>query len=219
LLEAAHSMIVEHLYVGPLQCACTLAVDEETREAVVVDPGDEPDRILGRLAQHHARLTHILVTHAHLDHVAGYAALRATTGAAGALHPSDLPLYARLANQARYLGMAEPATAPFDAELKDGETRWLGTMTVETIFTPGHTLGSCCFALRDGDRTMLLTGDTLFAGSIGRWDVGGISQVAVVESIQTRLLPYADATPVVPGHGPQTTIGRERAENPYLRAP
>jgi len=212
-------VIVEQLYVGPLQCACTLVVDEGTREAVVIDPGDEPERILARLAAHRARVTHILVTHAHLDHVAGYAAVRATTGAAGALHPGDLPLYARLPEQARFLGMRPAAAAPLDAELADGETRRIGTTTIETIFTPGHTHGSCCFAVRDAARTVLLTGDTLFAGSIGRWDLGGISQAALVDSIRTKLLPYPDGTPVVPGHGPHTTIGRERAENPYLGPP
>jgi glyoxylase-like metal-dependent hydrolase (beta-lactamase superfamily II) len=156
-------------------------------------------------------------THAHIDHIGALAPLRERTGGAGLLHPADLPLYATLAQQARWLGLADaPRSVALDGALGDGELLRAGPLALRCIHTPGHTPGSTSFAL-DGDAsTMLFTGDTLFRGSVGRWDLGGTSLSDIVRSIRTKLLVHDDASVVVPGHGPATTVGEERRTNPYL---
>jgi glyoxylase-like metal-dependent hydrolase (beta-lactamase superfamily II) len=143
--------------------------------------------------------------------------LRELTGATALLHSADLPLYRSLELQARWIGLPyAPPVVSTDADLHDGDTLEVGAVRCRVLHTPGHTPGSVSFELSDGAKTTLLTGDTLFAGSIGRWDLGGTSMEDIVNSIRTKLLPYEDATPVVPGHGPFTTIGIERNSNPYL---
>jgi hydroxyacylglutathione hydrolase len=205
--------------VGPLLCNCTLLADEASNEAIVVDGGDGVEQVAEHLRRTGWRVKHLLHTHAHLDHIGDLGRLRELTGAPGLLHPADLPLYRRLAEQPGWIGftMATPPVVALDGELHDGEVFAIGDVRVRVLHTPGHTPGSVCFEIDDGSgaRT-LLTGDTLFAGAIGRWDLGGTSMEDIVESIRTKLLPYDDATPVVPGHGPFTTIGIERSANPYL---
>ncbi len=210
-------MLVETFPVGRLACNCTVVADERSGEAIVVDGGDGVDGVVALLERNGWQAKLLLHTHAHIDHIGDLGRLRELTGAAGLLHPADLPLYRRLAWQARWLGIDRaPPIVTLDGELHDGELLRLGSMRFEVLHTPGHTPGSVCFAVHDGDSTRLLTGDTLFAGSIGRWDLGGTSMEDIVHSIKTKLLTYADATPVVPGHGPFTTIGVERRSNPYL---
>lgn len=134
------------------------------------------------------------------------------------LHPDDLPLYRTLEVQARWIGMTPaPRIVDLDADLRDGDVVRLGDARITVLHTPGHTPGSVCFAVEQDARTTILSGDTLFAGSIGRWDLGGTSMEDIVASIHGKLLDFADATPVVPGHGPATTIGIERNSNPYLQ--
>jgi len=144
--------------------------------------------------------------------------LRERTGAPGLLHPADVPLYEALEWQARLIGLtAAPAVVRVDADLRDGDELRAGEMALRVLHTPGHTPGSVCFTFeRDGAQT-ILAGDTLFAGSIGRWDLGGTSMEDIVHSIKTKLFEYADDAVVVPGHGPPTTIGDERNTNPYLQ--
>jgi len=212
-------MIVETFSVGPLACNCTIVADEAIGEAIVVDGGDGVDAVADYLHQRNLRATLLVHTHAHIDHIGDLGRLKALTGADGLLHPADLPLYQTLAMQARWIGMLHaPAVVPLDGELRDGDALCVGSVRLNVLHTPGHTPGSVCFALSNGEgpRTTLLTGDTLFAGSIGRWDLGGTSMEDIVNSIREKLLPYDDATPVVPGHGPSTTIGIERESNPYL---
>lgn len=212
-------MICETFAVGPLACNCTVVADETSREAVVVDGGDGVDEVVEYLKQRNLRAKLLVHTHAHIDHIGDLGRLKELTGANGLLHPADLPLYQTLAMQARWIGLARaPAIVPLDGDLRDGDSLSVGNVRLDVLHTPGHTPGSVCFALRNGEglRTTLLTGDTLFAGSIGRWDLGGTSMEDIVNSIRERLLPYDDATPVVPGHGPFTTIGIERSSNPYL---
>lgn len=210
-------MVVETFPVGPLACNCTVVADERSGEAIVVDGGDGVDDVVAVLERSGWKAKLLLHTHAHIDHIGDLGRLRALTGAAGLLHPADLPLYQTLAWQARWLGIDRaPPIVALDGELHDGELLRIGSMRFEVLHTPGHTPGSVCFAIHEGDSTRLLTGDTLFAGSIGRWDLGGTSMEDIVHSIKTRLLSYADPTPVVPGHGPFTTIGVERRSNPYL---
>lgn len=211
------SVSVEHFAVGPLACTCTIVADESCGEAIVVDGGAEVDEIVRRLAERGVRATYLVHTHAHADHIAGFADLRDRTGAPGLLHPADLPLYGALVAQAKWLGMPTPRVVPLDGELRDGERLTAGRAALDVLHTPGHTPGSVSFALELGGRDLLLTGDTLFRGAVGRWDLGGTSLADIVTSIRERLLPYPDETIVIPGHGPATTIGEERLQNPYLR--
>lgn len=213
-------MICETFAVGPLACNCTIVADEKSREAIVVDGGDGVDEVAEYLKQRDLRASLLVHTHAHIDHIGDLGRLKELTGASGLLHPADLPLYETLGMQARWIGLAHaPAVVPLDGELHDGDSLRAGSVRLDVLHTPGHTPGSVCFALSnaEGLRTTLLTGDTLFAGSIGRWDLGGTSMEDIVTSIREKLLPYDDHTPVVPGHGPYTTIGIERSSNPYLQ--
>jgi hydroxyacylglutathione hydrolase len=210
-------VIVETFPVGPLACNCTILASA-SGDAIVVDGGDGIDEVVARLKRNGWRAQYLVHTHAHIDHIGDLGRLRRLTGGQGLLHAGDLPLYQTLALQAVWLGLSSPpAVVPLDGELRDGDVLELPELRCRVLHTPGHTPGSVCFEVTDGgQRAKLLTGDTLFAGSIGRWDLGGTSTEDIVHSIRTKLLPYDDATPVVPGHGPSTTIGIERASNPYL---
>jgi glyoxylase-like metal-dependent hydrolase (beta-lactamase superfamily II) len=190
--------------------------DPGSGQAIVVDGGDDVDHIVARLDALGVRATHLVHTHAHIDHIGALAELRERTGGLGLLHPADLPLYATLREQARWLGAPPPTLVTLDAELADGDVVRAGGAALDVLYTPGHTPGSVSFALGLGARTLLLTGDTLFRGSVGRWDLGGTSLEDIVASIREKLFAYADDTVVVPGHGPATTIGLEKRENPWL---
>jgi glyoxylase-like metal-dependent hydrolase (beta-lactamase superfamily II) len=207
---------LEHLRVGALACNCTIIADTDTGEAIVVDGGDEAERIAARLETLNVRATYLVHTHAHIDHIGALGDLRDRTGARGLLHPADLPLYALSAQQARMLGAPPPRVVKIDGDLRDGDRLTVGAAQLEVLHTPGHTPGSVSFALRRDAETTLLTGDTLFAGSVGRWDLGGTSLEDIVRSIRERLLVFPDATVVVPGHGAATTIASERSSNPFL---
>jgi glyoxylase-like metal-dependent hydrolase (beta-lactamase superfamily II) len=184
----------------------------------VVDGGDGVDEVVRRLNAHNLRARYLLHTHAHIDHIGDLGALRAKTGAQGLLHPADLPLYQTLAIQASWIGLSHPpAIVDLDGELRDGDTVEAGGIRIDVLHTPGHTPGSVCFALSAGSGNTILSGDTLFAGSIGRWDLGGTSMEDIVASIHGKLLDFPDDTAVIPGHGPFTTIGYERNTNPYLQ--
>jgi hydroxyacylglutathione hydrolase len=216
-------MILETFRVGALACNCTIAGDETTGEAIVIDGGDGVDDVIARLSRLGLRATLLAHTHAHIDHIGDLGRLRELTGGKGLLHPADLPLYRELALQARWIGLTHaPPVIALDGELADGDVLHAGGVRLEVLHTPGHTPGSVCFAVTGpgslGTPATLLTGDTLFAGSIGRWDLGGTSMEDIVTSIQTKLMDRSDLTPVVPGHGPFTTIGIERRSNSYLRS-
>jgi hydroxyacylglutathione hydrolase len=212
----ATPIVVEHLAVGPLQCTCTIVADTSTGEAVVVDGGDEAERIALRLEALGVRATYLVHTHAHIDHIGALYDLRERTGARGLLHPADLPLYATLREQARWIGVAPPRVIAPDGDLAEGERLRAGGATLEVLHTPGHTPGSVTFALSANGSTVLLAGDTLFRGSVGRWDLGGTSLGDIVRSIRAKIFAFADDTVVVPGHGALTTVGTERASNPFL---
>jgi hydroxyacylglutathione hydrolase len=208
-------MILETFPVGPLQCNCTILADEETREAIIVDPGDEISRIHRRLTSLGLTLKQILITHAHIDHVGGALKLKALTGAPIYLNEADLPLLQMMSAQAAWLGIETPETAPPDEALTDGRSVGLDNYPARVIHTPGHTQGSIC--LHFAPLNMVLAGDTLFAGSIGRTDLPGGNYEQIIESINSRLLNLPNETKVVPGHGPATTIGAERITNPFLK--
>jgi len=207
-------MIHEILTVGPLQCNCSILGDEVSGEAIVVDPGNEVQRILAVLTRHKLTVKQILVTHAHIDHIAGAARLKALTGAPVLYNASDLPLVKMMDVQAGWIGAATPEVHPPDDSLEDGKAIAITGLTGNILHTPGHTQGSVCLYLPAQE--LLLAGDTLFAGSVGRTDLPGGDGPTLIRSIHSKLLPLPDSTVVIPGHGPRTTIGDERGSNPFL---
>ena len=209
-------MLLETFPVGPLQCNCTILADEQTREAIVIDPGDEISRIHRRITALGLTLRQILITHAHIDHIGGALRLKRLTGAPIYLNENDLELLAMMDQQAAWLGVQTPDTAPPDETLTDGAIVGLANYPAQVFHTPGHTQGSIC--LHFAPLKMVLAGDTLFAGSIGRTDLPGGNFPQIIDSIAARLLPLPDETRVVPGHGPVTTIGEERRSNPFLQS-
>jgi glyoxylase-like metal-dependent hydrolase (beta-lactamase superfamily II) len=209
-------MIHEILPVGMLACNCSVLGDESTGEAVVIDPGDDIESVRQILAKHRLRAKYIVATHAHIDHVGGVEKLKRATGAAVLMHPSDLPLYKNLALQAEWLGIPPPDVTEIDRFLKEGDALHFGTLSLEVLHTPGHSPGSLSLHL-PGENSRILSGDTLFQGSIGRTDLWGGSFDEIIRSIRSRLLIFPDQTPVFPGHGAPTTIGEERELNPFLR--
>lgn len=210
-------MIVSVVPVGALQCNCTILGDPATGDALVVDPGDEVEKILAALRRQGLRCATILNTHAHIDHVGANHALKDATGARVMLHEADLPLYDNLRMQSEWMGglVPEPPRAEVDQHVGQGDRVSAGAVTAEVLHTPGHTPGSICFRV-DGSEPLLLSGDTLFAGSIGRTDLWGGDFDQEIASIRNRLLTLDDTTRVIPGHGPETTIGWERRRNPFL---
>src|ERR1700677_5075352 len=208
-------MILEIFPVGPLRCNCAILGDEITREAIVVDPGDNIPQILSRLKKHDLTLRQIVITHAHIDHVGGALLLKTTTGAPVFLNQQDLPLLDAMEMQAGWLGVATPKVAPPDASADDGLIVGLNTIPGEVIHTPGHTPGSICLLFPS--QNLLIAADTLFAGSIGRTDLPGGDGRQILRSLRDRLLVLPDTTRVLPGHGSETTIGQERQSNPFLQ--
>jgi glyoxylase-like metal-dependent hydrolase (beta-lactamase superfamily II) len=198
-----------------LACNCSIVGDEESGEAIVIDPGDEIERVQEVLARHKLRPKYIVATHAHIDHVGGLAELKRATGAAVLMHAGDLPLYQSLGVQAQWLGVPPPGVVSVDQFLKEGDTLSVGPYVFEVLHTPGHSPGSLSLHL-SGNQQKLFSGDTLFQGSIGRTDLWGGSFDQILQSIHERLLIFPDETPVFPGHGPATMIGEERETNPFL---
>jgi glyoxylase-like metal-dependent hydrolase (beta-lactamase superfamily II) len=206
--------ILETFPVGPFQCNCTVLADPVSREAVVIDPGDEPERILRVVESMKVAPIALLHTHAHLDHVTASRAIKEATGAVIRLHPEDRPLYDALPEQAALFGLRADAPLPPDAPLSDGEIVRVGPYRLRVIHTPGHTPGSTSFVV-EGDAPLLFSGDTLFRRSIGRTDLWGGDTEAILASIRGRLFALSGETLVVCGHGPDTTIDEEKRLNPF----
>jgi hydroxyacylglutathione hydrolase len=220
-------LIHDVIPVGMLQCNCSILGDRETGEAIVVDPGDEVELILEILRSKKLKVRSIVSTHTHIDHVGGLAALHRATGAPVLIHEADLPLYANLESQAQWLGVPTPETMPLQDFVKEGDTLRWGGYAAQVLHTPGHTLGSISLVV-DRDQILpgrstpglpahLIAGDTLFQGSIGRTDLPGGSYAHIIGSIKEKLMTLPDDVIVFPGHGQMTTIGAERAHNPFLR--
>jgi glyoxylase-like metal-dependent hydrolase (beta-lactamase superfamily II) len=200
------------LHLGPLDNNTYLIVDVATRETAVVDVGFEPEAAIDAVRGADLKVRYLLNTHAHYDHAAGMREVQEAVGGEYWLHPGDRPLLDRLTEQGAAFGFP-PAVAPAAVhDLADGQRLPLGEASLEVIHTPGHSPGGVCF--RWGD--WIWVGDTLFAGSVGRTDLPGGSFEELERSIRTRLFPLGDALQAFTGHGPATTLGRERRENPFV---
>jgi hydroxyacylglutathione hydrolase len=208
-------MIHEILVVGPLQCNCSILGDETSREAIVVDPGDDVSRILAILQQHQLTVKQIVITHAHIDHIAGAHRLKQLTGTPVLYNQLDLPLVKMMDIQASWLGISTPEVPAPDDTLEDGKLVTITNLAGSILHTPGHTEGSVCLYLPQ--QALLLAGDTLFAGSVGRTDLPGGNTRKLLASIHNRLLTLPDEVTVIPGHGPKTSIGSERESNPFMQ--
>lgn len=208
------SMILETLAVGPFQSNVFILGNEETREAIVIDPGDDIPDVLGILKKSDLRLNRILLTHGHIDHVSGVKELKDATGAAVSLHKGDIFLYEQLPTQASFFGIAANDIINIDTILEDGMEIGAGDLKCRVIHTPGHTPGSVSFYFPSG---IVFTGDTLFRWSIGRTDLWGSSHEELMSSIKEKLFKLDEKTKVYPGHGPATTIGAEKRDNPFLK--
>lgn len=210
------SLILETFPVGPLQCNCIIVADDAAKTAIVVDPGDEIDRISTALDRRGLKVVAIVATHGHIDHVGGFAKLKEMTGAKALLHEADVPLYEGLALQAQWLGITPPEATILDGRLDEMSGVACGSLKLDVRHTPGHSPGSVSLVLPE-QTPIVFSGDTLFAGSIGRTDLWGGSYEAIITSIKSSLLTLPDDTIVIPGHGPRTTIGEERTSNPFLQ--
>lgn len=207
-------MIHEILPVGPLQCNCSIFGDETTREAIVVDPGDDLTDIQSILDRHQLRVTAIIITHAHIDHIGGAEKLKASTGAPVYMNENDRFLSGSLAMQAAWLGIPTPRDPGIDVQARDGDIISLAQASFHVLHTPGHTPGS--ISLWIPTEKKVVAGDTLFRDSIGRTDLPGGNFHQEIASIRDKLLMLPDESIVIPGHGAMTTIGRERDSNPFL---
>jgi len=207
-------MIFDIVVVGPLGVNCFILGCGETREGVVVDPGADAGRILDRVRALGLTIRTVINTHGHFDHVGGNRSVLEATGARLMIHRDDVPFLSRAADVAANYGLSTENSPPPDELLDDGMTVTFGNCSLKVLHTPGHTPGGCCLLLEGEGK--VLTGDTLFAESVGRTDFPGSSHEALITSIRTKLLPLPDETQVFPGHGEASTIGREKRYNPYL---
>ncbi len=209
-------MEIETFAVGPLRCNCSILVDPESRQAIVVDPGGDIDVIRARLARLRATVAAILHTHMHIDHVGATAGLQHASGAPAQIHEGDRFLYDMLPVQAAVLGLEVPERAEMEGTLVDGMTVRAGAVEAVVLHTPGHTPGSVSFFVKGADPSYVMTGDTLFHRGIGRTDLWGGDAREIMRSLEGKLLRLPDEAVVVPGHGTNTTIGQERVSNPFL---
>jgi len=208
-------MIHDILPVGMLQCNCSVFGDEQSREALVVDPGDDISRVLDIVRRHGLTVKAIVITHAHIDHIGGAQKLKQATGAPVYMNPNDHELQKMLDTQAAWLGMPSPEAVEIDAPARDGDRLVVGTAEFHVLHTPGHTQGSISLWIPAEGK--LVAGDTLFRDSIGRTDLPGGDGRQILRSIHDKLMPLPDETAVFPGHGDSTTIGREKQFNYFLR--
>lgn len=206
-------MIIEKLEVGPIMANCFILGCETTKEAAVIDPGDDADRILMALAKSELKVKYLINTHGHFDHVGANKRMKEVTGADILVHPDDEPMLVELSRSAAMFGLSAENSPPADRLLKDGDTIAFGEISLKVIHTPGHSMGGICLYTPGH----LFAGDTLFAGSIGRTDLPGGDYDTLIASIKTKLLGLPEETVVYTGHGPETSIANEKRMNPFLR--
>ncbi len=205
-------MIVIRLVVGPLEVNCYIVADEKTKDAVVIDPGDDAEEILKIIREKGLKVRYIVNTHAHFDHVGANARIKQTTGAQILLHQADAQLLSMSAEQAVMFGMKAASSPPADRHVQDGDLIEAGEVSLKVLHTPGHSPGGICLA----EQGIVFTGDALFEGSVGRSDLFGGDMKTLISAIKNKLMSLPDETRVFPGHGPHSTIGAERKENPFL---
>ena len=206
-------MIIKKLEVGPIVTNCFIVGCESTKEAVVIDPGDDPDKILMKLAESELKVKYLMNTHGHFDHVSANKRMKKATGAPIAIHPGDEPMFNELSQSAKMFGLESEDSPPADIHLNEGDDISFGEITFKVLHTPGHSKGGICLYTKGH----LFAGDTLFSGSIGRTDLPGGDFDTLISSVRQKIFPLDDDTIVYAGHGPETTIGREKATNPFLR--
>lgn len=210
-------MFIKTFPVGVFQCNCSLIADEESGEALVVDPGDDAEKIVAEITKRKFTVKYIIHTHAHIDHIGATRGVHEGCGGNICLHRDDLPLYDNIVLQAQFLGIKNTeGVLPVKTFLEHGDVFELGkNLRAEALFTPGHTPGSVCFRIEKSN--LLLSGDTLFLKSIGRTDLWGGDYDQIIASIKEKLFKLPDETLVIPGHGPTTKIGSEKVGNPFLQ--
>jgi glyoxylase-like metal-dependent hydrolase (beta-lactamase superfamily II) len=210
-------MLIESFATGPLGCNCSIVLDAASKRAIVVDPGGDLEVIRGRLDALGAAVEAIVHTHTHIDHVGATAGVQDASGARACIHEADRFLYDLLPVQAAMLGLPLPEKVDMEGSLRDGSTIRFGGLELVVLHTPGHTPGSVTFVVADGGATRVFSGDTLFRRGIGRTDLWGGDHATILRSLRDKILTLPDDAVVVPGHGPETTIGEERAKNPFVR--
>ncbi len=207
-------MILEGFPVGPIQANCYIVGDEDSRKGVVIDPGDEVEKILSHIHEHDLDVTLILNTHGHFDHVGGNKKLKEATGAKIAIHPDDAHYLDKLSESAAVWGMTAENSPPPDLLLSDGQILEVGGLKFKVLHTPGHSPGSVSFVMEDAQ--IVFTGDLIFAGSIGRTDFPGGDYNTLIQSVREKIFPLGDEFRVLSGHGPVTTVGHEKVHNPFF---
>ncbi len=206
-------MIVKKLEVGPIMANCYILGCEKTKEAVIIDPGDDSDRILMALADKNLKVKYIINTHGHFDHVGANKKMKEVTKASIMIHVEDEPMLAQLDSAAASFGLSAENSPGADKHLEDGDEISFGEITLKVIHTPGHSRGGVCLYTKG----YLFVGDTLFAGSIGRTDLPGGDYNTLISNIKKKLFVLPGETVVYTGHGPETTLAREKESNPFLR--
>ncbi len=213
-------LVLESFAVGSFRCNCSIIYSETTKEAIVVDPGNDLEQIMGLIKERSLDVKKLLHTHAHFDHIGQSAEVSRLTGATSHLHQEDMFLYEALAQQGSYFNQPVAKTGEIHSHLRDDESFSLDSSGLKeflhTVHTPGHTPGSCCFYTDFFDTPVLLAGDTLFQGSIGRTDLPGGDSTQIIKSIKTKLISLPSETQVITGHGPETVIHKEKSHNPFL---
>lgn len=207
-------MIHEVLAVGMLQCNCSILGDESSRDAIVIDPGDDIDSVMTLVARHELTVKQIVITHAHIDHIGEVADIKRRTGAPVYMHPGEQELYDAIDKQAAWLGVPVPEKIRIDAPLKSGDVLRLGSTDMEVLFTPGHSPASISLWIPSEKKAIVA--DTLFRRSIGRTDLPGGNHATLLKSIREKLFTLPEDTLVIPGHGENTTIGEEIRKNPFF---
>jgi hydroxyacylglutathione hydrolase len=207
------SITIHQLSLGKLQTNCYVVRDENTHDAIIIDPSDEAPRILAAVEGYTVR--EILLTHAHFDHVLASGPVKAATNAPLRIHAADVPQLEHAQQIAMVYGISAPEPATHDHTLNEGDIIEVGNITLETIYTPGHSPGHVCFILRS--EKAVFCGDCVFQGSIGRTDLPGANGSELMQSIFDKILPIGDDFRLYPGHGPATTIDTERKRNPFLQ--
>jgi hydroxyacylglutathione hydrolase len=211
-------MHIETFPTGPLGCNCSIVIDPESKQAIVVDPGGDFDKIQARLQKAGAKVVAIVHTHTHIDHVGATAPLQDWSGAPAKIHEADRLLYNMLPVQAAMIGTGLPETCDIEGSLTDDLVLSAGALEMQVLHTPGHTPGSCTFVAKLGSAQVAFAGDTLFRRSIGRTDLWGGDSELIQRSIRNKLYSLDEGIEVITGHGPSTTIGEERRSNPFVRA-